>query len=545
VVVGPGSVIDRYEIGPEIGRGGMGRVYRARDARLDREVAVKVVEVADDEQMEEARRRLMREARAAAALDHPSAVSIFDVGEVDGVPYIVMELVPGQTLRSALASEAIDRDTRLRWLVEVARVLRAAHAKGLIHRDIKPENIMLRTDGTIRVLDFGIARRRRRPVDEAAPTESLVFATITEVGMPVGTPLYMSPEQIRGTEVDGRTDQFAWGVMAYEMLSGTPPWGAADSLQLVAAILTEEPEPLRVSAPGVDPRIASIIHRTLSKDAGGRFQETAQLVAALEAALGDVPSPTPAAPPQAPIVSTPPPPMGDLSGYSAPELSEILERALLAQPPTEEALEATDLIELTRRMGVREDILDAAAQDLSEVASPWARRQAKQRGFKVHAAIWAAVCVFLFLINMLTSPGTLWFLFPLLSWGLGLAIHGISVQFSGPTRPRRRKLRRLMKKLGGHRVRTGLTLEPAVRQVLHAAHASAPHAATLPASGNAPMGADPHVSWDARYAAHRIDSRLAKPGPRVAEPTSPTQAEAEAEAEAAEEALTPEQRAKR
>lgn len=508
-VITSGSVVGRYEVGPEIGCGGMGRVYRAHDTRLDRDVAIKVVAVSDG-LVEEARRRLLREAQAAAALDHPGAVGIYDVGELEGVPYIVMELVEGESLRVAMTRHEHGLRDRLRWLLEVARVLEAAHARGLVHRDIKPENVMLRPDGSIRVLDFGIARRRTKPVDESATTEDLAFATITEMGIPVGTPLYMAPEQIRGLPVDGRTDQFAWGVMAYEILSGRPPWAIGDSLQLVAAILTDAPTPLGELAE-VPLGVSAIIERTLAKNPDRRFPTTGALVSALESVF------TPGS--EAP--ATPTPYRGeapvDLTRYSAGELSEILERVLLRQPATDEGLDAGDLLELARGWGVDEATLEDVADDLSTVKSPRERREIARRALRQHVALWLAVTVFLFLINMLTSPTYPWFLFPFLGWGLGVAIQAIGYLFGGPPKPRARKLKRLMGRLGGERVRSGLSLEPTVR-AMDAALRGAPSRASEPPS------MDTAMEWDARFMARRIDSNLAKrdeaaAGARVADET--------------------------
>ena len=497
-VITSGSVVGRYEVGPEIGSGGMGRVYRAHDTRLEREVAIKVVDVPDDV-VEEARRRLLREARAAAGLDHSGAVGIYDVGEVDGVPYIVMELVEGESLREAMKRPEHGLRERVRWLLEVARVLKAAHDRGLVHRDIKPENVMLRTDGAVRVLDFGIARRRQKPVNESATTEDLAFATITEMGIAVGTPLYMAPEQIRGHTIDGRTDQFAWGVMAYEILSGRTPWAIGDSLQLVAAILTDEPPALSDVAE-VPLGISAIVTRTLAKKPERRFPTTAALVSALESLSSSEGAPPPAPSPfqaEAPI---------DLRRFSGSELSEILERVLLRQPDTEEGLDAGDLLEMARRWGVSPATLEEVADDLSTVRSPRQRKESARRALRWHVALWITVTVFLFLINMLTSPGHPWFLFPFLGWGLAVAIQAIGYRFRGPPEPRKRKLKRLMGRLGGERVRTGLSLEPAVRAI---------HAATRrrgDAGASEPPTMDTAMEWDARFVARRIDSNLAKQG---------------------------------
>src|SRR6185295_3056594 len=203
----PGETFDRYTVDAVIGQGGMGSVYRAHDARLDRRVALKVI--ADAAGGTDARARFLREARAAAALDHPNVVSIFDVGELDGAPYIVMELVSGRTLRETVGDASVPVATRAGWLADVARALSAAHRRGLVHRDVKPENVMVRADGVVKVLDFGIARRAGGRVDphgttKAPSSESPALPTLTVEGVRMGTPLYMSPEQIRGEDLDGR-----------------------------------------------------------------------------------------------------------------------------------------------------------------------------------------------------------------------------------------------------------------------------------------------------------------------------------------------------
>src|SRR6185437_240582 len=193
----------------------------------------------------EADARLVREARAAAALDHPNAVSIFDVGEHDGAPYIVMELVEGQTLRSGVGDASTPIATRVTRLADVARALAAAHRRGLVHRDVKPENVMVRTDGVVKVLDFGIARRAGNGgADPHADTQTPALPTLTVDGVKLGTPVYMSPEQIKGDVLDGRTDQFAWGVVAYELLAGRLPWrGSSDAMAVMASVLTDRPDP--------------------------------------------------------------------------------------------------------------------------------------------------------------------------------------------------------------------------------------------------------------------------------------------------------------
>ena len=266
----PGDAFGRYVIEGLLGQGGMGEVYRAFDPRLDRRVAIKVLHASHPT----GAARLVREARAAAALDHPNAVAVFDVGEEAGMPYLAMELVEGRSLRGYVGDRTVPLERRVRWLVEIARALAAAHARGLVHRDVKPENVMVRDDGAVKVLDFGIARRE--------PLDGSTVDTITAAGVIVGTPMYMAPEQMRGDEVDARTDQFSWGVLAYEVLAGARPWDTGDdAVRLVAAVLGSEPRDLLVTAPDVPAAVASAVMRALEKTPARRFESMSELLAAL------------------------------------------------------------------------------------------------------------------------------------------------------------------------------------------------------------------------------------------------------------------------
>ena len=285
----PGDTVDRFVLEALVGQGGMGAVYRARDPKLQRRVALKVLRAevtgGTGSTSSEGTARLLREARAAASLDHPNAVAIYDVGEHDGQPYIAMELVEGKSLRALVGDAGVPAGERLRVLVDVARALAAAHKRGLVHRDVKPENVMIRDDGVVKVLDFGIARRHAAPTDPHGSTTPEGLATITQEGAVLGTPLYMAPEQIRGDALDGRADQFAWGVMAYELLTGKVPWVfERDAFRLVAAILTSTPEPLGPRAPDVPGAVASAVERAIAKEPSSRFPTMDHLVAAVEAA---------------------------------------------------------------------------------------------------------------------------------------------------------------------------------------------------------------------------------------------------------------------
>jgi len=269
-----GDSFDRYVIESLLGEGGMGEVYRAEDTRLRRKVALKVLRregETDSETWGRAVARMLREARAVAQLSHAGIVAIYDVGEHDRTPFIAMELVEGQPLRALIregAGEGAQMGTRLRILLEIARALSAAHQMGLVHRDVKPENVIVRNDGAVKVLDFGIARRFSQGADPVGPTMDGALATMTAEGALVGTPAYMAPEQLRGEDIDARADQFAWGVVAYELFAGKLPFRSdKGAVSLMASILSDEPPPLENVPEGV----WEVISRALSKEPEDRF----------------------------------------------------------------------------------------------------------------------------------------------------------------------------------------------------------------------------------------------------------------------------------
>ncbi len=276
----PGDTVERYVVDALLGAGGMGEVYEARDTRLGRKVALKLLrpDAADD-----ADERMLREARAAAGFEHPNAVVVYDVGEAEGSRYIAMELIRGRSLRAFVGDASVPLARRLRWLVDAARALAAAHRSGLVHRDVKPDNVMVRDDGVVKVLDFGIARRTGR-VDPSAPTEAEAapLPTLTAAGMIVGTPLYAAPEQLRSEPLDGRADQFAWGVTAYELCTGAPPWTAGDSVGLLSQILSGEVAPLRGAVPALPEDVERVVLRTLAKKAADRFEDLDAVADAIE-----------------------------------------------------------------------------------------------------------------------------------------------------------------------------------------------------------------------------------------------------------------------
>lgn len=279
----------------------MGTVYRAIDTVLERRVALKLVRtdrLGARTGRATIRDRLLREARAAATLQHENAVAIHDVGQEGETSFIAMELVAGRSLRSYIGDASVPLEMRVRWLRDVARALAAAHERGLVHRDIKPENVMVRHDRAVKVLDFGIACALGEVPPDAPPPASRgemvenLRTTYTRDGVFVGTPRYMSPEQIQGAPVDGRADQFSWGVMAYEMLSGKPPWsGETASLSTLLDIVDAEAPPLREVASGVSAALEAIVTRALHKQASERFESMGDLVAALDRLLDARPGP--------------------------------------------------------------------------------------------------------------------------------------------------------------------------------------------------------------------------------------------------------------
>jgi serine/threonine-protein kinase len=280
-----GDSVGRFVIEAVLGEGGMGRVYKALDPNLGRRVALKVLIAKDESKMrrEEAVARMMREARAAAAFNHPNVVAIYEVGEHEGNPYIAMELVAGTVLRDFVGDATTPEHQKLAWLVDVAKGLGAAHRAGLVHRDIKPDNVMITTDGVVKILDFGIARASDSQTAAGKASTAVVSGpALTAEGVSVGTPQYMAPEQIEGRPLDGRVDQFAWGVMAYEVIVGKLPWAASDNpIHLFAAVLTQQAAKLAESVPSIDLRVSEVVARAMEKKRDARFATMDELIAAL------------------------------------------------------------------------------------------------------------------------------------------------------------------------------------------------------------------------------------------------------------------------
>ncbi|MBP9113286.1 MAG: protein kinase [Polyangiaceae bacterium] len=297
-----GQTFGRYIIESVLGEGAMGRVYRASDKTLLRRVALKVLTTNDDKSGEKAA-DVLREARAAAAINHENAVTIFDVGEVEGVPFIAMEYISGRPLREFIGDGAVSQAQRVGWLIAVARALAAAHEKGLVHRDVKPENILIRKDGVVKVLDFGIAHRHALPAEVNATT--MPFLESRGDLSIAGTPAYMAPEQLRGEKLDGRCDQFAWAIVAYEVLTGAHPFHSTQLLALMSEILTETPKPPAELNPGIPEVTNAVIVRALSKMPSARYDSMHEVVQLLAIDAPSIPGSGPALFPSSPSVSGP------------------------------------------------------------------------------------------------------------------------------------------------------------------------------------------------------------------------------------------------
>jgi len=277
----PGNRIAHFEIIARIGAGGMGEIYRARDTRLGRDVAIKVLpaEFASDP---DRLRRFEREAKATAALSHPNILDVHDVGTTDGEPFLVEELLEGESLAERLAKGALPAGDALVVAVQIARGLAAAHEKGIVHRDLKPANVFLTTRGVVKVLDFGLAKEAEAvPVREV---ETLTHAPTgaTEFGRVLGTVAYMAPEQARGMPVDPRADVFALGIVLYEMVAGAQPFHGKTAADTVAAILKGDPAPLPAAVPS---QLASVIQKCLRKEQDERYRNAGEVLAALESAM--------------------------------------------------------------------------------------------------------------------------------------------------------------------------------------------------------------------------------------------------------------------
>jgi serine/threonine protein kinase len=284
VTLATGSRLGRYEVISPIGAGGMGEVYRARDTRLGRDVAIKVLPAefaADPDRL----RRFEQEARAVAALDHPNILALYDVGTHEGSPYIVTQLLEGESLRDRLTSGALPVRRAVEVAVQIAQGLAAAHEKGIVHRDLKPANVFLTRDGLVKILDFGIAKLAA-PTSGFEPAKATTLVEATEAGTVLGTVGYLSPEQVRGLAVDHRSDIFSFGCVLYEMISGRPPFTRDTAADTMSAILSREPPELAGTDVAVPASLEHVVRRCLEKEASRRFSSAHDLAFALSESSG-------------------------------------------------------------------------------------------------------------------------------------------------------------------------------------------------------------------------------------------------------------------
>jgi serine/threonine protein kinase len=285
-----GALLGPYRVDAEIGAGGMGHVFRATDTRLDRAVAIKVLPEHrwSDPQL---RHRFEREARALSSLSHPNLCSLYDIGELaqsgGTIPYLVMELLEGETLRDRMANGRIGMRKALMWAAQIAHGLAAAHQKGVIHRDLKPENVFITQGELLKILDFGLA------LTEPTGTDTATLVR-TQPGMVMGTAHYMSPEQVRGTTLDARSDLFSLGIVLFEMLTGEVPFHARSPVETMNAILIDEPPDIGALVSSIPEAVEELVWRCLEKDPARRFSSARDLAFALESAAKSVTSATPA-----------------------------------------------------------------------------------------------------------------------------------------------------------------------------------------------------------------------------------------------------------
>ncbi len=271
----PSTSLGRYEVLSQLGAGGMGEVYLAHDTRLNRRVALKVLP-ADLITNRERLRRFEQEAQAASALNHPNIITIHEIGAEGDTHFIATEFIEGETLRRRLQTTQVEIEETLNIATQIAAALDAAHRSRIVHRDIKPENVMVRADGLVKVLDFGLAKLAENKDDAPADTQAATRVLVkTSPGVVMGTVAYMSPEQARGKEVDARTDIFSLGVVVYEMVTGRVPFGGETGSDVIAAILKAEPAPLDENTPA---ELQRIVRKTLQKSADERYQTAKDLL---------------------------------------------------------------------------------------------------------------------------------------------------------------------------------------------------------------------------------------------------------------------------
>lgn len=452
--LGAGTRLGSYEIVASIGVGAMGEVYHAKDLKLGRDVAVKVLlqELARDP---DRLRRFEQEARAASALNHPNIVHIYDIGQDADNHFIVMELVVGSNLRQLLLGTAIDNERLLALARQMAAGLANAHEVGIVHRDIKPENVMVTAAGFVKILDFGLAKLLT-PFESHSEMVTMVRLG-TRHGTLIGTVEYMSPEQAAGRAVDHRSDQFSLGLILYEMATGRMAFKRETAAQTLASIIENEPPAIPELNPKCPEALSRVIRRCLKKNAAGRYADTRELLRELESI-----SATSALPPVPPVPQNPKPDIAPMSkGLTASignEINEAFEEAgremsgafreeprflLQRRDGKTSSLTETRLRRKLRRNQLSGDELIRRADDgkwipihdsaifRQEVAvrgdaADWARRR-KLRGFARHAVTFVTFGIAWFLV---TGQIPEWMAF----WGIGLAVHAVSAlpaAFSG------------------------------------------------------------------------------------------------------------------
>ena len=292
-----GGRVGVYQVLSPLGSGGMGEVYLAEDTRLGRKVAIKFLspELVGDER---AQKRLIKEAQAAAMLDHPNICTVYEVGEEGGRHFIAMQYAEGETLAARIKSRPLQLREALDVAVQMADALAEAHARGIIHRDVKPQNVMLTPRGQVKVLDFGLAKVAGR--QRVAASDAVTTGALTQNGAIVGTVLYMSPEQVCGEELDARSDIFSFGVVLYELVSGCQPFAAKSAAETIAAILTREPLPLRHHVASVPAALERIVGQCLEKEREQRAQSCVRFWILCGPCSG-IAIPAQLAPPQRPL----------------------------------------------------------------------------------------------------------------------------------------------------------------------------------------------------------------------------------------------------
>ena len=281
-LISNGSRLGPYEVLAPLGAGGMGEVYRARDPRLSRDVAIKVLPPSFSKDPDRLR-RFEQEARAAGVLIHPNITAVFDVGSQDGAPYVVSELLEGEVLQAALAGGRLSTRRAVDYAIQLAHGLAAAHEKGIVHRDLKPANVFITKDGRVKILDFGLAKLTQPKVGGPDGISLPSTTQGTEPGAVLGTLGYMAPEQLRGRPADSRSDIFSFGAILYEMLSGKRAFRGDSAADTMSAVLRDDPPDLSLTDQSISPGLERIVRHCLEKDPEQRFQSAQDLAFDLEA----------------------------------------------------------------------------------------------------------------------------------------------------------------------------------------------------------------------------------------------------------------------